>query len=76
MASAESGQILLDELAKGYEAIKPEMPRHLDRWGHAIGNGYTMKTWQKEYTAIKKYVGARPEYFLSYLDRALELTEK
>ena len=76
MASEESVAVLLDELSVGFNAIKPEMTRHLDRWGYAIGNGYTLKTWQKEYSAIKKYVKERPEYFLDHLDRALELIEK
>lgn len=76
MASDESVAILQNELSVGAEAIKAEMPNHLDRWGHAIGNGYTVKTWQKECSAIKKYVNERPAYFLSQLEHALELVEE
>ena len=75
MASEESTAILLDELAKSAIAIEPEMNRHLDRWGYAIGNGYSLKTWKKSYSAIKKYVKDRPAYFLDQLELALELTE-
>lgn len=75
MASEESTAILLEELSAGAVAIKPEMERHLECWGWAIGNGYTLKTWQKEYSAIKKYVNDRPAQFLSQLERALELAE-
>lgn len=76
MASDESVELLLAELSIGANAIKPEMNRHLDRWGFAIGNGYTLKSWQKEYSSIKKYVNERPEYFLAHMERALELIEK
>lgn len=76
MASDESCAILLEELGKGAVAIKPEMERHLDCWGWAIGNGYTLKSWQKEYSAIKKYVNDRPAQFLSHLERALALVEE
>ena len=72
MASAESTELLLAELSLGYTAIAPEMERHLDCWGWAIGNGYTLKSWKKEYTAIKKYVNARSAYFIEQLERALE----
>ena len=72
MASDEAQAILLDELSVGALAIKPEMQRHIDRWGFAIGNGYTQKTWQKEYTAIKKYVNNRPAHFIEQMERALE----
>jgi hypothetical protein len=51
------------------------MNRHLDRWGHAIGNGYSLKTWKKSYSAIKKYVNDRPAYFLDQLELAMALTE-
>lgn len=74
MASEESVAILLDELSKSANAIKPEMENHIDRWGHAIGNGYNLKAWQKEYSAIKKYVNARPAYFIEQLERALART--
>ena len=76
MTSQESVEILLSELSLGANAIKPEMERHLDCWGWAIGNGYALKTWQKEYSAIKKYVNNRPAYFMEQLERALELMEK
>ena len=76
MASDESAAILLEELSAGATAIKPEITRHLERWGWAIGNGYTLKTWQKEYSAIKKYVNDRPAQFLSHLERALEIVGK
>ena len=76
MASEESQQIMLDVLAKGADAIKPEMTRHINRWSHAIGNGYNLKSWQKEYSAMKKYVNNRPAYFLEQLERALQRTEK
>lgn len=72
LASDESCAILLEELSRGANAIKPEMERHIDRWEWAIGNGYTLKTWQKEYSAIKKYVNERPALFLSHLERALD----
>ena len=75
MASEESQAILLDELLQGANAIKPEMERHIDRWGFAIGNGYNLKAWQKEYSAIKKYVNNRPAYFIEQLERALERTK-
>ena len=74
MASDEAQAILLDELSVGALAIKPEMQRHIDRWGHKIGNGYTQKTWQKEYTAIKKYVNNRPAHFIEQMERALART--
>ncbi|MBQ2805758.1 MAG: hypothetical protein IJF08_01775 [Clostridia bacterium] len=48
------------------------MERHISRWGHNIGNGYNLKAWQKEYSAIKKYVNNRPAYFIEQLERALE----
>ena len=67
---------MLEELSKGATAIKPEMTRHIDRWSYAIGKGYTLKTWQKEYSAIKKYVDERPAYFIEQLERALALTAK
>lgn len=76
MASDESVALLLEELSVGAVALKPEMPRHLERWGYAIGNGYTAKKWQQEYSAIKKYVNERPAYFIEQLERALELVEK
>ena len=76
MASEESQAILLDELSVSANAIKPEMERHIDRWGHNIGNGYNLKAWQKEYSAIKKYVNNRPAYFIEQLERALERTGK
>ena len=76
MASEESQQVMLDVLAKGADAIKPEMTRHINRWSHAIGNGYNLKSWQKEYSAMKKYVNNRPAYFLEQLERALQRTEK
>lgn len=76
LASEESCAILLEELSKGATAIKPEMARHIDRWSYAIGKGYTLKTWQKEYSAIKKYVDERPAYFIEQLERALALTAK
>lgn len=72
MASEQAQTILLDELSVGVTAIKSEMERHIDRWGFAIGNGYTKKTWQKEYTAIKKYVNNRPACFIEQMERALE----
>lgn len=74
MASAESAELLLAELSLGYEAILPEMERHIGHWEWAIGNGYTLKSWKKEYSAIKKYVDARPAYFIEQLERALERT--
>ena len=73
MASDESVELLLAELSLGANAIKPEMNRHLERWGWAIGNGYNLKAWQKEYSAIKKYVNNRPAYFMEQLERALDL---
>ena len=76
MASEESTALLLAELAKGADAIAPEMARHIDRWEHVIGNGYSVKTWEKAYASIKQYVGARPAYFLKYLDRALDRTKE
>lgn len=72
MASEESQAILLDELSVSANAIKPEMENHIDRWGFAIGNGYNLKAWQKEYSAIKKYVNNRPAFFIEQLERALE----
>ncbi len=74
MASEESMAILLDELSVSANAIKPEMERHISRWGHNIGNGYNLKAWQKEYSAIKKYVNNRPAFFIEQLERALERT--
>jgi len=74
MASAESAELLLAELSLGYEAILPEMERHIGHWEWAIGNGYTLKSWKKEYSAIKKYVDARPAYFIEQLERALDRT--
>lgn len=76
MASEESTAILLSELEVGYNAIKPEMTRHIERWSFAIGNGYTLKSWQKNYSTIKKYVNDRPAQFVSHLERALELTKE
>ena len=76
MASEESQAILLEELSFGANAIKPEMQNHIDRWGYVIGNGYNLKAWQKEYSAIKKYINNRPAYFIEQLERALERTGK
>lgn len=76
MASEQSQQVMLEELAKGADAIKPEMTRHINRWKSAIGNGYNLKAWQKEYSNIKKYVNNRPAYFIEQLERALKRTEK
>ncbi len=76
IASEESMAILLDELSVSANAIKPEMTNHIDRWEHAIGNGYNLKAWQKEYSAIKKYVNNRPAYFIEQMERALERTGK
>ena len=76
MASEESQAILLEELSIGANAIKPEMQNHIDRWGYVIGNGYNLKAWQKEYSAIKKYINNRPAYFIEQLERALERTGK
>ena len=76
MTSQESVELLLSELSNGYEAIAPEMERHIGQWEWAIGNGYTLKSWKKEYSAIKKYVNNRPAYFMEQLERALELMEK
>ena len=72
MASEDAVAILLDELSVSANAIKPEMERHIDRWGFAIGNGYNLKAWQKEYSAIKKYVNNRPACFIEQMERALE----
>ena len=74
MASDASVERMLAELSKGVDAIKPEMKRHIARWERQIGNGYNVKAWQKEYSAIKQYVNKRPAYFLEQLERALERT--
>ena len=76
MASEESQQVMLDVLAAGADAIKPEMTRHINRWKGAIGNGYNLKAWQKEYSNIKKYVNNRPAYFIEQLERALDRTKE
>ena len=72
MTSEDAVAILLAELSVSANAIKPEMERHIDRWGFAIGNGYNLKAWQKEYSAIKKYVNNRPACFIEQMERALE----
>ena len=76
MVSEQSQAMMLEELAKGADAIKPELTRHINRWKSAIGNGYNLKAWQKEYSNIKKYVNNRPAYFIEQLERALDRTEK
>ncbi len=71
---SKENQTLLDE---HYDAlvdqVTPEISKHIDRWSHAIGSGYTSRDWTRARLSLTDFMKKRPAKFEEYLNLCLSM---
>lgn len=63
-----SKQNMLAYFDEIYQKIKPEMPRHIQRWGG------TMKEWENNVAKMRHYISRRCDYLSTSLKECYQLT--
>lgn len=73
LASEEAQTDLLALYDDSYTVLKTPIKAHINRWKSYVGTD--QKQWSKAAGKIKTFIKDRPAYFLTYLDRMLEVLD-
>ncbi len=72
LVSEENTKLLKKIVGEYADSADAEIARHIKRWTGTIDGKYTYENWLKQIDAVYSWIDSRSEYFVSYLNTAME----
>ena len=71
---SDENQKLLDEHYDALVAqVTPEIQKHINRWSHVIGSGYSSRDWTRARRSLTDFMKNRPAKFEQFLNLCLSM---